>query len=167
MRFAVLSPAARELADEEERTTGGAGVVEPEDEEEEKDGEISRVVVCTRVRTSVKEDGGWAGGMATETHDERSYESFSRAQHDSPPPPAPRSFAICATRTSSPPQCTVVSRETVLSLSLSFFFSLFFPSSSLSIYLSHCARARRKSDVIHCLSLFRTLDLARRFSSRI
>lgn len=132
MRFAVLSPAARELADEEERTTGDAEVVEPE--EEEKDGEISRVVVCTRVRTSVKEDGGWAGGMATETHDERSYESFSRAQHDTPPPPAPRSFAICATRTSSPPHCTVVSRETVLSLSLSLSFSFsFFP---LPLYLS-------------------------------
>lgn len=145
MRFAVLSPAARELVGEGERTSGGAGVVEEdEQEEEEKDGEISRVVVCTRVRTSVKEDGGWAGWRPRHTTREatRAFPVPGTTPHL---PPASRSFAICATRTSSPPQYSFSSAEKQFSLYISHSLSLFFFLVSFPllppIYFSRCARA--------------------------
>jgi len=47
----------------------------------------ARGVVCTRVRTSVKEGSGYGRGWrAAKTHYGRSYESFSRSPASSPEP---------------------------------------------------------------------------------
>jgi len=141
MRFAVLSPAARELANEGER-----------ERERERDWgvgwreggrvEISRVVVCTRVRMGVKEDSEYereekARGMAAETHDERSCESFSRARHDTL---APCTLTLLQSVRRAHLRLSVVSREKQFSV---------------------CTSVRER-DVSHCPSLF---CFARTFST--
>lgn len=105
------------------------------------------------------------GGMAAETHDERRYESFSHAGHDTPSlPPLPllpadllrRSFVICATRISSLLRSTVVGRETVFPVHTSptsvivRFFSL---SQTVSV-VSHKKRNRKFMTVLSPLLTF-------------